>query len=92
MVDQGLTRQGLERLRKEYPASSWIPIAKAVTKTLAAMDASVSASRAIGDDQQQQIKKLKEQISLLNKENRDLHQSIEKLKNLEIELGKGTSH
>jgi prefoldin subunit 5 len=56
------------------------------------MDASVSASRATGDDLQQQIKKLKEQISLLNKENRDLHQSIEKLKNLEIELGKGTSH
>jgi hypothetical protein len=69
----------LERLQKEYPASSWTPLASALSDYLASED-----------DVRQQARKLKELNGALNKENRDLRQSIEKLKNLEMEMGTGT--
>lgn len=71
--------RNLERLQKEYPASSWTPLAAGMTDFLAS-----------ADDARQQNRKLKEQNLSLTKENKDLHQSIDKLKNLELELGKGT--
>ena len=89
---QGRARKGLERLRKEYPSSPWAPIASAVSEALATFEGSVSSSRATEEDQRQQLRKLKEQISSLSRENRELHESIEKLKNLEIEMGKGLKH
>ena len=90
-TDEGLARRALERLRKEYPSSSWTSLATAVTATLDALDAGAAASRT-GDEQRYQIRRLKEQLATLSRENRDLRQSIEKLKALEIELGKGTKH
>ncbi len=71
----------LERLQKEYPASSWTPLASSLTKFLAS-----------DDDVRVQAKQLKELNGALTKENRDLRQSIEKLKNLELEMGTGTKH
>jgi hypothetical protein len=67
----------LERLQKEYPASSWLPLAATLNELLASMD-----------NMQQQRKNVKELNLSLTKENRELRQSIEKLKNLELELGK----
>jgi TolA-binding protein len=89
MAGQGKARKGLERLRKEYPSSSWAPIAAAVSEALATFDTSITSSRATEEEQRQQLRKLKEQISALSRENRELRESIEKLKNLEIEMGKG---
>lgn len=68
----------LERLKKEYPASSWAPLASSLTEFLATTD-----------DLRQQNRKLKELNLSLTKENRELRQSIEQLKNLELELGRG---
>lgn len=83
------TRKGLERLRKEYPSSQWVPVADAVSEVLALFDSTVTSSRAFEDEQRQQLRKLKEQISSLSRENRELHENIAKLKHLEIEMGKG---
>jgi hypothetical protein len=66
----------LERLQKEYPASAWVPLASPIKDLLAAMD-----------NAQQQRKNAKELNLSLTKENRELRLSIEKLKNLELELG-----
>ncbi|HEY6873311.1 MAG TPA: lipoprotein [Geobacteraceae bacterium] len=71
----------LERLKREYPASSWTPLAAGLTDLLAS-----------ADDVRQQNRKLKELNLSLTKENKELHQSIDKLKNLEMELGRGTKH
>ena len=72
-------QRDLERLKKEYPSSSWTPLASSLTEFLTA-----------DDDVRLQARKLKELNGTLTKENRDLHQSIEKLKNLELEMGTGT--
>jgi hypothetical protein len=87
---QGRARKGLEQLSKEYPSSSWAPIAAAISEALAIFEGSVTSSHATEEEQRQQLRKLKEQITALSRENHDLHESIEKLKNLEIEMGKGS--
>ena len=71
----------LERLRKEYPNSPWAPIAASMTEFLAS-----------ADDLRQQGKKLKELNLSLTKENKELRQSIDQLKTLELELGRGSKH
>ncbi len=86
MAGQERARKGLERLRKEYPSSPWAPIAAVISEVLATSD----SSHATEEEQRQQLRKLKEQVSVLGRENRELHQSLEKLKNLEIELGRGS--
>lgn len=70
-------RHDLERLKKEYPASSWSPLADLLNEQLLS-----------SEELQQQNRKLKEQNSSSTRENRELRQSIEKLKSLELELGK----
>ena len=75
------TKHNLERLQKEYPASSWTPLASSLAEFLDS-----------DDDVRLQARKLKDLNGALTKENRDLHTSIEKLKNLELEMGKGTRH
>jgi hypothetical protein len=67
----------LERLQKEYPASTWMPYASVLKELQASMD-----------NMQQQLKNMNESNLSLTKENRELRQRIEKLKNLELELGK----
>ena len=71
----------LERLQKEYPSSSWTPLASSLSEFLSSTD-----------DVRQQDRKLKELNISLTKENKELHESIEKLKNLELEMGRGTKH
>lgn len=68
----------LERLKKEYSASSWAPLASNLIEFLAS-----------ADDLRQQNRKLKELNLSLTKENKELRESIEKLKTLELELGRG---
>ena len=77
----GMTQaqRDLERLQKEYPTSSWAPLASSLTDFLTS-----------DDEARLQARKLKELNGALTKENRDLRQSIEKLKNLELEMGSGT--
>ena len=75
------TKHDLERLQKEYPASSWTPLASSLAEFIDS-----------DDDVRLQARKLKDLNGALTKENRDLHTSIEKLKNLELEMGKGTRH
>jgi hypothetical protein len=72
-------RQYLDLLRKEYPSSPWAPLAAQLSRYLAS-----------AGDQQQHDMKLKEQNSSLTKENKELHQRLDMLKKLELELGKGT--
>ena len=69
----------LERLQKEYPSSSWTPLASSLSEFLSS-----------ADDVRQQDRKLKELNLSLTKENKELRESIEKLKNLELEMGRGT--
>jgi hypothetical protein len=73
-------RQNLERLRKEYPSSAWTPLGAQLARFLT----------ATGEVQQQEAK-LKELVLSLTKENRELHQRLDMLKKLELELGK-TNH
>jgi hypothetical protein len=68
----------LERLIREYPSSSWAPLASSLTEFLAS-----------ADEGRQQNRKLKELNLSLTKENKELRQSIEQLKTLELELGRG---
>ncbi len=72
-------QHNLDRLGKEYPASSWAPLASSLSDFIDSTE-----SVRLED------KKLKESNLALSKENRELRQSIEKLRNLEIELSKGS--
>ena len=72
------TQKRLERLGKEYPTSSWAPLASSL------IDFIESADKVRQED-----RRLRESNLALTKENRELRQSIEQLKNLEIEMGKG---
>ena len=74
-------RHDLERLKKEYPASSWAHLAESLLDYL-----------TTADDLRQQNKKNKDQNFSIIKENNELRQSIEKLKNLELEMGKRNKH
>jgi hypothetical protein len=76
--DVPLALQDLRRLRKEYPSSAWTPLAALLAGYLTSTE-----------DVKQQEAKLKEMNSSLAKENKELRQRLEKLKNLELELGKG---
>lgn len=73
----GQAQKDLERLKKEYPSSSWAPLASQLIEIL-----------TLTDDLRQQNRKMKEQTLSLTKENKELRDSIEKLKELELELGK----
>lgn len=64
----------LERLRKEYPESSWTPHASMLLTWL-------TSSRG-GRDRD------REQINHLLRENRELRQNLERLKDLDLELEK----
>ena len=72
-------QHNLDRLQEEYPSSSWTPLAS-----------SLSGFLESADDVRQQDRKLKELNLSLTKENKELRESIEKLKNLELEMGRGT--
>lgn len=86
-------QQDLERLQKEYPSSSWTPLASSLSDFLSSADDVRQQDRYIRQqnrDIRQQDRKLKELNLSLTKENKELRESIEKLKNLELEMGRGT--
>ena len=95
MKDMPQARYGLERLRKEYPDSVWVPLALPLREFLTSTDEVRSQERKLKElnlSLSKENRDLKELNLSLSKENRDLRQSIEKLKNLEIELGRRTKH
>ncbi len=69
--DLGQTQQLLERLQREYPASSWRSHAASLTELIVALNRKIRSLRG-------------ENISL-SRENRELRLNIEKLKILDIE-------
>jgi hypothetical protein len=70
-----LAQQSIERLRKEYPSSSWTGMAAPLAELLAATA-----------ELRRQNRTLKNQNQSLSKENQELRQNIEKLKRLDLEL------
>lgn len=79
-----LAQQNLERLKKEYPTSSWTAMAAPVAELLAS---SAELRRQILNTKGQNQALTKENQAL-TKENQDLKESIEKLKRLDLELEK----
>ena len=68
----------LARLKKEYPSSIWTRQAAPLTAYLAG----VGALR----DSQRELKTLRERNQSLIRDNKELRQSLERLKNLDLEL------
>lgn len=69
----------LERLRKEYPESSWTPHARLLLDWL-------TSPKGGRDRDREQINHLLWENRELLKENRELRQKMERLKNLDLEL------
>jgi hypothetical protein len=70
-----LAHQSIERLRKEFPSSSWTGMAAPVEELLTATA-----------ELRRQSRTLKNQNQSLSRENQELRQTIEKLKRLDLEL------
>jgi hypothetical protein len=68
----------LTRLKKEYPRGIWTRQAAPLTAYLAG----VGTLR----DSQRELKTLRERNQSLNRDNKELRQSLERLKNLDLEL------
>jgi len=68
----------LVRLRKEYPRSIW-------TRQAAPLIAYLAGVGTLRDNQHE-LKTLRERNQSLTRENKDLHQSLERLKSLDLEL------
>jgi len=68
----------LVRLKKEYPRSIWTRQAAPLTAYLAG----VGTLR----DSQRELRTLRERNLSLTRDNKELHQSLERLKNLDLEL------
>jgi hypothetical protein len=88
------TQQLLERLKKEYPNSQWARLALPLADHLVSEEELKRQYRnlrilnlSLAKDNKE-LQSLKSTNQTLLKENRDLHQSIERLKNLDIELEK----
>lgn len=71
----------LERLRKEHPQSSWTPHATLLLDWL-------TSPKGGRDRDREQISHLLRENRELTKENKELRQNIERLKNLDLELEK----
>jgi hypothetical protein len=78
-VPPQLALQSIERLRKEYPSSSWTGMAAPLAELLAATA-----------ELRRQNRTLKNQNQSLSRENQELRQNIEKLKRLDLELERKT--
>jgi hypothetical protein len=92
----------LEKLVTTYPSSSWTPLASSLIEFFAVTKEARSHDQKLQKFQTKENRKLKEQnlaltkeqrglkeqILSLTKENSDLRQIMEKLKTLELDLGK----
>lgn len=70
-----LAQQNIERLRKEYPSSSWTGMVDPVAHLL-----------TTAAEQRRQNQSCRSQNQSLSRENQELRQNIEKLKRLDLEL------
>ncbi len=84
-----LAQQGFDRLRKEYPSSSWTGMAEPVADFMSTMtelrrqnQTCKSQSQSLSRENQS----LSKENQSLSKENQELRQNIEKLKRLDLEL------
>jgi len=83
--DKGLpqqAQQNIERLRKEYPSSSWTGMAAPLAELLAATAELRRQNRTLKNQNQS----LSKENQSLSRETQELRQNIEKLKRLDLEL------
>jgi hypothetical protein len=89
------TQNALKQLARKHPKSSWALIASRITGLLTSMDDTLrnnSRLKKLNLSLSQDNSRLKESNLSLAKDNAELRKNIEKLKNLELELGKGARH
>jgi hypothetical protein len=86
-----LAQQNMDRLKKEYPASSWTAMAEPISVLLSNI-AELRRQNLNSKNQNQALSKENQALSkenqALSKENQELKESIEKLKRLDVELDK----
>jgi hypothetical protein len=77
-----MAQQSIERLRKEYPSSSWTGMAAPLVELLAATTELRRQNRTLKNQNQS----LSRENQSLSREAQELRQNIEKLKRLDLEL------
>jgi cell division protein FtsB len=77
-----MAQQSIERLRKEYPSSSWTGMAAPLAELLTATTELRRQNRTLKNQNQS----LSRENQSLSKEAQELRQNIEKLKRLDLEL------
>lgn len=77
-----LAQQTIERLKKEYPSSSWAGMAAPVAELLS----TTAELRRQNQNLRNQNQSLTKENQSLTKETQELRQNIEKLKRLDLEL------
>jgi hypothetical protein len=77
-----LAQQSIERLRKEYPSSSWTGMAAPLAELLTATTELRRQNRTLKNQNQS----LSRENQSLSREAQELRQNIEKLKRLDLEL------
>ena len=77
-----LAQQSIERLRKEYPTSSWTGMAAPLAELLSATTELRRQNRTLKNQNQS----LSKENQSLSRETQELRQNIEKLKLLDLEL------
>jgi hypothetical protein len=88
----------LERLRKEYPASSWTRMAWPLMEFLTSVEELRRQNRNLKilnlslNKENKELQSLKSLNLSLTRENKELRQSIELLKHLDLELEQKTRH
>jgi len=85
------TQNDLQRLAKKYTFSSWAPLASRLTEFLASAEDTLKSNSKLKNlnlSLTHENSRLKEQNLSLVKENNELRKLIEKLKTLELELGR----
>ena len=93
--DMTLTLKELKQLASKYPRSSWTPMSLRITGLLTSMDDTLRNNiklKKVNLSLSQDNSRLKESNLSFAKENTELRKNMEKLKNLELELGKSSRH
>jgi len=82
----------LEKLQREFPRGGWTPLAARVADLIREVQEALTRENRMKKTAgalSQENGRLKEQNLALSRENQDFRQTIQKLKALELELGKG---
>jgi outer membrane protein assembly factor BamD (BamD/ComL family) len=83
----------LKRLIKEFPKGAWAPMAEKLVALIASVQETQKRENRVKRSLSiltQENSRLKELNNALTKDNNEFRQSIQKLKTLELELGKGS--